>query len=94
MTARQAQLIAGEIARHQALASAAGEPALMRSHLEVAEALRAALAGAMERSPTWEAKRKEQPPVRLSPRRDPSPRRIPGSSLVLVRRIRLRRRPS
>lgn len=50
MTARQAQLVAGEIARHKALARTAGEPAIMRSHLEVAEALRAALAGASERS--------------------------------------------
>ena len=50
MTARQAMLVAGEVARHEALARTAAQPALKRSHMEVAEALRAALAGASGRS--------------------------------------------
>lgn len=43
MTARQAQLITGEMKRHIAMAKAAKELPIKCSHLEVAEALGAAL---------------------------------------------------
>lgn len=46
MTARQEQLIRAEIARHEALALAAGEPLCADLHTEVAEALAAVLAAA------------------------------------------------
>lgn len=80
MTARQAQLVAGEIARHTALARTAREPALTRSHLEVAEALRAALAGASERSE--------------SPRQRKNPTSAPGTVLRLQPFCRKNRRCS
>lgn len=49
MTPRQTQLVEFEISRHIALAMIAREPAIRRSHMEVAQALTAALAAAEER---------------------------------------------
>ena len=43
MTARQMQLIRSEVLRHIAMAKAAGEITIKCSHIEVAEALGAAL---------------------------------------------------
>ena len=43
MTAHQAQLIDAEISRHISLALIAEEPEIRRDHLEVAQALTAAL---------------------------------------------------
>lgn len=49
MTAHQVQLIDAEISRHIALALYAEEPGIIRSHMEVAQALTAALVMAGER---------------------------------------------
>mgnify|MGYP001098628726 CR=1 FL=1 len=49
MTAHQAQLIDAEISRHISLALIAEEPEIRRDHLEVAQALTAALVLAGER---------------------------------------------
>lgn len=49
MTKRQAQLIDAEISRHISLALVAEEPAMKRIHLEVAQALSAALTLVEER---------------------------------------------
>ena len=49
MTPRQMQLVESEISRHIALAMAAREPVIKRSHMEVAQALATALAAGKER---------------------------------------------
>lgn len=49
MTPRQTQLVEFEISRHIALAMVTQEPAIKRSHMEVAQALTATLAAAEER---------------------------------------------
>lgn len=50
MTARHKKLINAEVQRHIALALASSEPTIKRSHMEVAEALTAALVAAEERT--------------------------------------------
>ena len=49
MTSHQVQLIDAEISRHSPLALIAAEPKIKSGHMEVAEALTAALAMAAER---------------------------------------------
>lgn len=49
MTERQVQLVDAEILRHISLASISNEPVIKRSHMEVADALKAALASQDER---------------------------------------------
>lgn len=66
MTNRQAQLIDAEISRHISLALLANEPAIRRGHLDVAQALTAALAMADERRSKECKSRKSGPRTVLS----------------------------
>ena len=65
MTERQVQLIAAEILRQRSIAATTDNDVLMRSHLEVADALDAALRAAGSQAP----KRKVHPRRRLQKRR-------------------------
>ena len=55
MTARQMQLVDAEIRRHLSLALATDNDVMKRSHMEVAEALTAALQAAEGREIQWTA---------------------------------------
>lgn len=53
MTQRQRQLVLGEILRHEAIAKICSGEAMKRGHLEVAEALTAALLSAEGSDSAW-----------------------------------------
>lgn len=63
MTERQAQLVGAEIRRHRSLAMATDNDVMKRSHMEVAEALTAALRAAERREIQWTAYRSAPPIV-------------------------------
>ena len=68
MTERQAQLVGAEIRRHRALALATDNDVMKRSHMEVSEALMAALQAAEGREIQWTVY-KSAPPIVLFLRR-------------------------
>ena len=61
MTARQTQLIDAEIRRHLSLALATDNDVMKRSHMEVAEALTAALQASEGREIQWTAYKSAPP---------------------------------